>query len=409
MTLPGPAAGTHAFLLDGRALLFSEPRQELHGLNEAGALLWRLLEEGREEAALRRALAERLGLGAGEAATLLQETLAGWAAKGLLASPGEAVPAAGPPSPEPPPADPPLAEPLPPAAPAVTHRYRLLGTIFEVGFARAGWAGLVHPALAHLAAPAASEGGALRLDIVPEPGGGIRLLRNGEACGTCADPEGLAPLVKGEIWAQAVNRQDGVLLGLHAGVVAQGGGALLLPGASGSGKSTLTALLVAAGFTYFSDEIALLRDGDLQVIPVPLPLCVKQGGVEPLLAGFPALAEARFHWRADGKRVTYLPPPPSSLPPPGRACPVRAVVFPRYAPGKGEAASCERLAALAALERLLAECLRVGGRLDVARIGALVRWIGATPCFALRYAHSTQGLDGIRRILAELPAGLRGS
>lgn len=415
MSLPAPAAGMHAFHLDSRVLLFSEARQDLHVLNEAGTLLWQLLGENRDALAIRESLAEALGLTGREAEAVLHETLAQWTAKGLLAT-EEAMAAPLPAAVLPPPGGA-SAAPLRPSLTSqpVQRCYRLLDTCFRIGFPTAALAGLVHPCLSHLAMAKAPASGQdqLRLDVVPQPSGaGLVLYRDGEACGACADPEGLAPLVKGEVWAQAVNRQDGVLLGLHAGVVAQGGGALLLPGASGSGKSTLTALLVAAGFTYFSDEIALLRDGDLQVMPVPLPLCVKQGGVGPLLASFPALAEARFHWRADGKRVTYLPPPPSSLPPPGRACPVRAVVFPRYTPGEGpaegEAARCERLAALAALERLLAECLLVGVRLDVARIGALVRWIGATPCFALRYAHSAQGLDGIRRILAEVAADPRG-
>lgn len=47
---------------------------------------------------------------------------------------------------------------------------------------------------------------------------------------------------------------------VHAGVVAVGGQALLLPGESFSGKSTLVAALVADGATYYSDEYAVLDE-----------------------------------------------------------------------------------------------------------------------------------------------------
>ena len=46
---------------------------------------------------------------------------------------------------------------------------------------------------------------------------------------------------------------------IHAGVVAIGGGALLLPGRSGAGKSTLVAALVREGAEYGSDEFAVLN------------------------------------------------------------------------------------------------------------------------------------------------------
>ena len=58
---------------------------------------------------------------------------------------------------------------------------------------------------------------------------------------------------------------------VHAGVVAVGGRALVLPGRSGAGKSTLVAALVTAGATYVSDEWAVV-DGDGRVRPFPRPL-----------------------------------------------------------------------------------------------------------------------------------------
>jgi hypothetical protein len=45
---------------------------------------------------------------------------------------------------------------------------------------------------------------------------------------------------------------------VHAGVVAVGGSAILVPGRSGAGKTTLVRALIEAGATYFSDEYAVL-------------------------------------------------------------------------------------------------------------------------------------------------------
>jgi len=174
---------------------------------------------------------------------------------------------------------------------------------------------------------------------------------------------------QGRVWAKAVNRQGGALLGLPAGVVTGPDGAVLLPGTSGSGKSTLTAPLVQAGSTYYSDELALLRDG-LQVLPVPPAFCVKQSGVAALAPHYPALAaQPRFHLRAYGKRATYV----------------------------------------ARAERAQSECLMVGMWPDAARVGALVRRIGTLPCFALCHATSVQALGEVQQVLAQAPSAKTGS
>ena len=55
---------------------------------------------------------------------------------------------------------------------------------------------------------------------------------------------------------------------VHAGVVAVGGRAILVPGRSGAGKTTLVRALVEAGATYYSDEYAVL-DTAGRVHPYP--------------------------------------------------------------------------------------------------------------------------------------------
>lgn len=53
------------------------------------------------------------------------------------------------------------------------------------------------------------------------------------------------------------------LVFVHAGVVAHGGRAIVIPGHSFSGKSTLVAALVREGATFYSDEYAMLDEQGL--------------------------------------------------------------------------------------------------------------------------------------------------
>lgn len=74
----------------------------------------------------------------------------------------------------------------------------------------------------------------------------------------------------------AVSAADFVFI--HAGTVAHGGRAIVIPGQSFSGKTTLVKALIGAGAVYYSDEYAVIgRDGLLH--PYAKPLSVR-GGVQ---------------------------------------------------------------------------------------------------------------------------------
>jgi len=64
---------------------------------------------------------------------------------------------------------------------------------------------------------------------------------------------------------------------VHAGAVAAGGRALVLPGRSSAGKSTLVAALVRRGAVYLSDEYAVL-DAAGRVHPYPRAIALRSPG-----------------------------------------------------------------------------------------------------------------------------------
>jgi hypothetical protein len=74
-----------------------------------------------------------------------------------------------------------------------------------------------------------------------------------------------------ELWV-AGHTQRAVFV--HAGCVAAGARAILIPGYSRSGKTSLTAALIRAGALYYSDEFAVLDHRGL-VSPYPRSLSVR--------------------------------------------------------------------------------------------------------------------------------------
>jgi hypothetical protein len=82
---------------------------------------------------------------------------------------------------------------------------------------------------------------------------------------------------------------------VHAGVVAVGDRAIVLPGRSFAGKTTLVATLIESGATYLSDEYAVLDDAGL-VHPYPRRLSMREPGAlrGPLPAPTRELSAASF-------------------------------------------------------------------------------------------------------------------
>ena len=102
----------------------------------------------------------------------------------------------------------------------------------------------------------------------------VRVFANGLAPYQAVPRRWMLPAMEATInwfvWGQVAR----VLL-LHAAVVARDGRALILSGPSGAGKSTLCTALVARGFRFLTDEIAMVRPQDGQLDPHPRPISLK--------------------------------------------------------------------------------------------------------------------------------------
>jgi hypothetical protein len=91
---------------------------------------------------------------------------------------------------------------------------------------------------------------------------------------TMALPLDLALETLGGVVRSLISREAPDRIFVHAGVVAYGGKAILIPGSSFTGKTTLVAALVRAGAVYYSDEFAPL-DAEGLVHPYATPLSLR--------------------------------------------------------------------------------------------------------------------------------------
>ncbi|MEN9726958.1 MAG: hypothetical protein RL434_1324 [Pseudomonadota bacterium] len=131
-------------------------------------------------------------------------------------------------------------------------------------------------------------------------------------------------------WAIA-NRSHQFLM-LHAGVLANAYGGLILPAEPGAGKSTLCAYLMHRGWRLLSDEFTLLRDEGLEIYPFPRLLPIKNAAIAVIREQVP---EARFGPEIPGTHkgtVAHLQPPDEAILRMHETASPRLMIFPRYTP-----------------------------------------------------------------------------
>ena len=123
-------------------------------------------------------------------------------------------------------------------------------------------------------------------------------------------------------------------LQLHAATMCYKGQGIILAGNSGDGKSTLAAGLITRGFTYLSDEFALIHPETLSLHPFPKALCIKSGSFETIKELNLPLWRRRHYVKALKGAVGYVRPSDFASGDAPQPCPIRYVVFPKYIAGE---------------------------------------------------------------------------
>ena len=99
---------------------------------------------------------------------------------------------------------------------------------------------------------------------------------------------------------------------LHAGSVAFGDRALILPGTPGSGKSTLSAALQLRGARLLSDEFGIIRPERGDLLPMPRAIPLKNASIEAIIAFQPDAQLGPTYPKTRKGRVRHLRPTDAS-------------------------------------------------------------------------------------------------
>ena len=176
---------------------------------------------------------------------------------------------------------------------------------------------------------------------------------------------------------------------IHGGAIARNGRGIVLPAACGSGKTTLVAHLLPRGYDYLADDLIALAAPHGRIVPLPLPLSVKQGSWDLLAGAYPEITQAPRYETARGQSRQLVPPANADRDP----VPLRAFVFPKYA--AGAATTLTRITPLEALERLLGDRMWLGYPLQQRHVETFIAWLEDKPAYDLVHGDAA---DAARRI-----------
>lgn len=388
------AAGVSSHFLEDELLLFSTTGQRIYRLNPTAAFIWCLLEEGTDTGLIPYRISETFGIDPSTAADDMDGLLVEWFSAGLVKRGNDATASEA------------KAEAVTPQEAPTPFEgfvsddefdcefyFNLAGRTFRMRLPSLLEERAVRLIFSHLETSGVpfDEG----LDVVVRDGCYVILDETGVAA-TVQRPVEIGPVASQEALRLAYRGND-YLIAVHSGAVGNGEGCVVLPGPSGAGKSTLTAALMAEGFSYFTDEVAIIERDTHRLIPCPVSLRIKPGSwdiVRGLFGEPPVVCHTET---AGGLVVKYVIPPKGSyVQHRSEAGPVAALVFPEYD------SSCPTnmvpLPKSVAVQRLQTAGYDVHGDLTSIKVSELVTWISAVPCYDLRFRSLDEAVDLVRGV-----------
>lgn len=184
---------------------------------------------------------------------------------------------------------------------------------------------------------------------------------------------------------------------VHAGGLALGGRAMLIPGASGAGKTTLTLALLRGGFDFLADDTVFLsragEEATLRVRSFPDEVDVTEQTADffPELPPFSAAAAPRSKRAICAPRLYHVAPVWEGEP--------VALVFPRITPITRSVLT--PLPRNEALLQLLCNVVRTDAAASQAHLDALTVLVNRCHCFQLQTGQDFDTLPGLLRPLLD--------
>jgi hypothetical protein len=233
-------------------------------------------------------------------------------------------------------------------------------------------------------------------DTVVEGGPVWELVIDGNRHAAVATLARLVPQLVQTLNAFAVPSWHGVAC--HAGGVARGDAAIVLPANMEWGKTTLTAGLVRAGFSYLTDEAVAFVPGTTTIEPFPKPLSIDRGSWFLFPELEPDAPLASDDYKLDQWQVVPAAFRSDAVGGPASA---RILVFPRYVEGADTALTpigrAEALVELA--KNTFAFNQKARPALD--ELAGIVRQVA---CYRLTVGALDDAVAIVERLADELPA-----
>ena len=183
---------------------------------------------------------------------------------------------------------------------------------------------------------------------------------------------------------------------LHAGVLADGERAVLMPAVPGSGKSTLTAALMLGGLRLLSDEFGVLCPESGELLPMLKPVALKNQSIGVIRAfSAQACLGPVFAGTRKGD-VAHLAPDRASVAARRRSARPALVIFPRYV--EGAVLELRAQAPDLSFTRLAFNSFNYAtlGRVSFEAVTALA---AACPAYQLTYGRLDEAVACVRELL----------
>ena len=261
------------------------------------------------------------------------------------------------------------------------------GTSISIAFYDQALRDLVVPIFAHNGTDAATSYAAVY--DVARFGDSVCISRDRCLGMIVAVPE-VAPAIKAFV-TDDILANLGARVALHAALLVRKSKGLLICGAPGAGKTTLAMALLAAGFAYGGDDIALL-DADGLLAGVPFSPALKQGSWGLLGHMSNTIREAPIHRRLDNKRVRY---PTGLRYARARVHPAAIVLIRRRRSGPVEVSDVEPIRVLS---ELLAGAYTPERRLVLPQFQRLLDMVSQARTVELTYSSLDGAVETLRRL-----------
>lgn len=364
----------HSYPLEENFLIHSAEEGRLYILNSSGHFILEHFKADRPIPEVAQRMALQYGIPFETALNDIETAITEWRRIGLLPghTPGHGhgeVPGATPPH---------QSRPI-----DVTRYYQLPGLRFSVRYDCEVMERQCHPRLSAIETPAPDKLDA-ELEIRSNDAIWVVTLNDRELSRTVSSNEARIELLIGIL--TGYHQEIQIMAMIHAGVVASGDKAIVLPATTQGGKSTLTAALIYAGHLYLSDDTAPIDGPSGRVYPFPLGLSLRPGSWPVVDRMFPELRNHKaLKLPYEAVKVMLLPRDQTIFEP----LAVSALIFPAYGPGRRNTLQ------ILSLTEALVQLSKAGFwvPLQGGQIPCFLDWARPIPCYQLEYSCLDAAVD----------------